>query len=68
MATLIPIKNPSPRNTLKITLHDAVRDEKTGKIIPSKWKKGSHTFLAPGGTQDIWLDTGRGVFLEEMPS
>lgn len=68
MATLIPIKNVSKRNTLKITLHDAQRDEKTGKIIPNKYKKGSHTFVAPEASQDIWLDQGRGVFLEEMPS
>ena len=68
MSTLINIPNPSKRNTLKITIHDAVRDDKTQKVIPNKWKKGSHTFLAPGATQDIWLDAGRGVFLEEMPS
>jgi hypothetical protein len=68
MATLLPIQNSSKRNTLKITIHDAVRDEKSGKIVPNKWKKGSHTFLAPNATQDVWLDTGRGVFLEEMPS
>jgi hypothetical protein len=68
MATLIPITNPSKLHTLKVTINDAVRDDKTQKIIPNKYKKGSHTFLAPGATQDIWLDAGRGVFLEEMPS
>lgn len=66
MATLIPIKNPSVRNTLKITLHDAVRDE-NGKAIPNKFKKGSHSFVAPNASQDVWLDTGRGIFIEEMP-
>lgn len=68
MATLISIKNPSKRHTLKVTLHDAQRDEKSGKVIPNKFKKGSHTFIAPDASQDVWLDAGRGVFLEEMPS
>jgi hypothetical protein len=68
MAMLMQIKNPSKNRTLKITVHDAARDEKTGKIVPNKYKKGSHTFVAPDAAQDIWLDTGRGVFLEEMPS
>jgi hypothetical protein len=69
MAIQLNVKNPSLRNTLKITQHDAVRDEKNGnKIVPNKWKKGAHKFLPPNQSTDIWLDSGLGIFIEEMPT
>lgn len=69
MAVQVPVTNPSRLSTLKVTLHDAVVDEKTQKVIPNKYKKGTSFFIHPGKTENVWLEAGkRGVFLEEIPA
>lgn len=63
----VPIMNSSARHTLKATIQDGIRDEKTLKLT-GKYKKGTHIFIPPGKSQDIWLDQGKAILLEEMPS
>jgi hypothetical protein len=74
MAIHVVYKNPSISNGIKITMQDAVRDDKN-KIIPGKFKKGAVKFVKPANRgqpgEDVveyWLDTGRGVLVEEMPT
>jgi hypothetical protein len=69
MSMQILIRNPSLRNKLKVTQHDAVRDEKTNKLIPNKYRKGNVMFIEPQQTVGVWIDSsGVGVFLEESPT
>lgn len=79
MAIRVSYTNPSVINGIKVTMHDGVRDEKTGKLIPGKFKKGAIRFVKPKGrgtpgagedVVDYWLDAagGRGAFVEEMPT
>lgn len=76
MAIRVTYQNPSVTHGIKVTPHDGVRDEKTGKLT-GRFKKGTPHFVKPRGrgnpgedVVDYWLDAngGRGAFLEELPT
>jgi hypothetical protein len=80
MAIRVTYQNPSISNGIKVTIHRGVFDEKTGKLIPNKFKKGEVKFAQPKGRKnpdqspadivDYWLDYqgGLGAFVEELPT
>lgn len=76
MAIRVTYQNPSVTNGIKVTCHDGIRDEKSGKLT-GKFKKGTVKFVKPKGRGnpgedivDYWLDAGggRSAFVEESPT
>lgn len=72
MATNVQFRNPSIRNSVRITQQDSskedIKDPKQGTITRLKWQTVAHVDVKPNEHADFWVGATRRVIIEEIPT